>query len=232
MARLSKRIKNIRKHVDSNRQYDVSEALALLKQYTAVNFDQSVDISINLGIDARKSDQAVRSSTVLPKGTGRKLNVAVFAQGEKAAAAKKAGADIVGFEDLAASIEGGNIDFDVLIASPDAMRLVGKLGQILGPKGLMPNPKVGTVNADVATAVKNAKVGQVRYRTDKNGIIHCSIGRISFDIADLLENLMVLITDLKKLKPSAAKGVYLQKITLSSTMGPGLVVDQATLKAA
>lgn len=231
MAKLSKRIKNIREQIDSNKQYDVNEALELLKKNSTVKFDESVDISVNLGIDARKSDQVVRSSTVLPKGTGRKVKVAVFAQGDKAEAAKQAGADIVGFEDLADSIKAGKTDFDVLIATPDAMRLVGQLGQILGPKGLMPNPKVGTVSADVATAVKNTKAGQARYRTDKNGIIHCSIGRISFAVADLVENLEALITDLKKLKPSSAKGVYLKKITLSSTMGPGVVVDQTTLKA-
>ena len=231
MAKLSKRIKNLREQIDSNKQYDVSEALELLKKNSTVKFDESVDVSVNLGIDARKSDQVVRSSTVLPKGTGRKVKVAVFAQGDKAEAAKQAGADIVGFEDLAESIKGGNTDFDVLIATPDAMRLVGQLGQILGPKGLMPNPKVGTVSADVATAVKNTKAGQARYRTDKNGIIHCSIGRVSFTAADLVENLEALITDLKKLKPSSAKGVYLKKITLSSTMGPGVVVDQTTLKA-
>ena len=230
MAKLSKRMKNIRGQIDPNKQYDVTEAFDLLKKNSTVKFDESVDVSINLGIDARKSDQAVRSSTVLPKGAGKVVKVAVFAQGEKAAAATEAGADRVGYEDLAESIKGGNIEFDVLIATPDAMRLVGQLGQILGPKGLMPNPKVGTVSADVANAVKNAKAGQARYRTDKNGIIHCSIGRVSFNAADLLENLEALITDLKKLKPSAAKGVYLKKITLASTMGVGLVVDQTTLK--
>lgn len=232
MAKLSKRIRNIRKEVDYSKQYHVTEAFEMLKKYSTVKFDESVDVSINLGIDARKSDQVVRSATVLPKGTGRNIRVAVFAEGEQAVTVKQAGADIVGFEDLAASIKDGNIEFDVLIASPDTMRLVGQLGQILGPKGLMPNPKAGTVSTDIITAVKNAKAGQVRYRTDKNGIVHCSIGRISFNVADLLENLETLIIDLKKLKPSTAKGVYLQKITVSSTMGPGLVVDQATLKAA
>ena len=231
MSKLSKRIKNIREQLDSTKQYDVTEAFEVLKKNSTVKFDESVDVSVNLGIDARKSDQVVRSSTVLPKGTGRKVKVAVFAQGDKAEAAKAAGADIVGFEDLADSIKAGNTDFDVLIATPDAMRLVGQLGQILGPKGLMPNPKVGTVSADVATAVKNTKAGQARYRTDKNGIIHCSIGRVSFNAADLLENLEALLLDLKKLKPSTAKGVYLKKITVSSTMGPGVVVDQTTLKA-
>ena len=232
MTKLSKRIKNIREQIDNNKQYNAAEAFELLKKYSTVKFDESIDVSINLGIDARKSDQVVRSATLLPKGNGRSVKVAVFAQGEKAAAAKQAGADIVGFEDLAANIEAGSMDFDVLIASPDTMRLVGKLGQILGPKGLMPNPKAGTVSADVATAVKNAKMGQVRYRTDKNGIIHSTIGRVSFSVEDLLENLEALITDLKKLKPSTAKGIYLQKITVSSTMGPGLVVDKVTLKAA
>ncbi len=231
MTNLSKRIKSIREQIDNTKQYDVNQAVELLKKYSTVKFDESIDVSVNLGVDARKSDQVVRSSTVLPKGTGRKVKVAVFAQGDKAEAAKQAGADIVGFEDLAESIKAGNIEFDVLIATPDAMRLVGQLGQILGPKGLMPNPKVGTVSADVATAVKNTKAGQARYRTDKNGIIHCSIGRVSFSVTDLVENLEVLITDLKKLKPSSAKGVYLKKITLSSTMGPGISIDQTTLKA-
>jgi len=232
MANLSKRMQNMREQIDRNKQYDVIEALELLKKNSTVKFDESIDVSINLGVDARKSDQVVRSSTVLPKGTGRTVKVAVFAQGDKAEAAKQSGADIVGFEDLADSIKGGSIDFDVLIATPDAMRVVGQLGQILGPKGLMPNPKVGTVSADVASAVKNAKAGQARYRTDKNGIIHCSIGRVSFTAADLLENLEALIADLKKLKPSAAKGIYLKKITLSSTMGTGVVVDSTTLKVA
>jgi large subunit ribosomal protein L1 len=232
MAKLSKRIKAIREAVDSTKQYDITEACELLKKCSTVKFDEAVDVSVNLGIDARKSDQVVRSSTVLPKGTGRTVRVAVFAQGEKAEQAKAAGADIVGFDDLSESIKAGNMDFDVLIASPDAMRFVGQLGQILGPRGLMPNPKVGTVTPDVATAVKNAKGGQARYRTDKNGIIHTSIGRVSFAPADLAENLEALLLDLKKLKPSAAKGVYLKKVTLSSTMGPGVVIDQASLKLA
>jgi large subunit ribosomal protein L1 len=230
MARLSKRMKAIRAQVDSTKQYDLTAAFTLLKKLSTLKFDESVDVSVNLGVDSRKSDQVVRSSTVLPKGTGRVVKVAVFAQGDKAEAAKAAGADIVGFEDLAESIKAGNMDFDVLIASPDAMRLVGQLGQILGPRGLMPNPKVGTVTADVANAVKNVKAGQARYRSDKNGIIHCSIGRVSFSPADLAENLDALLTDLKKLKPSTAKGIFLKKITVSTTMGPGLVVDQATLK--
>jgi large subunit ribosomal protein L1 len=232
MARLSKRVKAIREKIDRTKQYPINEAFALLKELSNVKFDESIDVSVNLGVDARKSDQVVRSSTVLPKGMGRTVRVAVFAQGEKAEAAKAAGADIVGFEDLAETIKKGEMNFDVLIASPDAMRLVGQLGQVLGPRGLMPNPKVGTVTPDVATAVKNAKAGQARYRTDKNGIIHTSIGRASFTPEDLAENLEALLVDLKKLKPSSAKGVYLKKITVSSTMGPGIVVDQATLKVA
>ena len=229
MKKLSKRIKAIRDQIDGTKQYAVNEAFELIKSTSKVKFDESVDVSINLGVDPRKSDQVVRSSTVLPKGMGRDVRVAVFAQGDKAEAASAAGADIVGYEDLAAVIKKGEMDFDVLIASPDAMRLVGQLGQILGPRGLMPNPKVGTVTPDVANAVKNAKAGQARYRTDKNGIIHTSIGRASFTAADLKENLEALVTDLKKLKPSSAKGVYIKKLTVSSTMGPGIVVDQGTL---
>lgn len=232
MKKLSKRIKAIRDQIDSTKQYEVNEAFELIKSTSKVKFDESVDVSINLGVDPRKSDQVVRSSTVLPKGMGRDVRVAVFAQGDKAEAAIAAGADIVGYEDLAATIKKGEMDFDVLIASPDAMRLVGQLGQILGPRGLMPNPKVGTVTPDVANAVKNAKAGQARYRTDKNGIIHTSIGRASFNAADLKENLEALVMDLKKLKPSSAKGVYIKKVTVSSTMGAGIVVDQATLDIA
>jgi large subunit ribosomal protein L1 len=232
MSKLSKRIKKIRSEVDTNKFYAAKEAFALLKKVSTVKFDESVDVSVNLGIDPRKSDQVVRSSTLLPKGTGRTVRVAVFAQGDKATAAQQAGADIVGFEDLAEKIKGGFTDFDVLIATPDAMRLVGQLGQILGPRGLMPNPKVGTVTADVANAVKNTKAGQARYRTDKNGIIHTSIGRVSFAPADLQENLEALLSDLRKLKPASAKGVFLKKITVSSTMGPGLMVDQASVTAA
>lgn len=224
---MSKRMKNIRGRVQPGKQYAVDDALALLKELSSVKFDESVDVAVNLGIDARKSDQSVRSSTVLPHGTGKKVRVAVFAQGANADAARNAGADIVGFEDLAEKIKAGNMDFDVVIASPDAMRVVGQLGQILGPRGLMPNPKVGTVTPNVAAAVTNAKAGQVRYRADKAGIIHCTIGKASFDVAALRENLGALLTDLNKAKPSGAKGIYLKKISLSTTMGPGLSVDPA-----
>jgi len=203
--------------------------LALLSELSKVKFKESVDVSVNLGVDPRKSDQVVRSSTVLPHGTGKTVRVAVFTQGANADAAKEAGADIVGMDDLADEVKKGNMEFDVVIASPDAMRVVGQLGQILGPRGLMPNPKVGTVTPDVVTAVKNAKAGQVRYRTDKAGIIHCTIGKANFQVEQLRENLQALLTDLNKLKPSAAKGVYMKKITVSTTMGPGLAVDQATL---
>ena len=196
----------------------------------SVKFAESVDVSVNLGVDPRKSDQVVRSSTVLPNGTGKTVRVAVFTQGANAEAAKEAGADVVGMEDLAETMKGGDINFDVVIASPDAMRVVGQLGQLLGPRGLMPNPKVGTVAADVAGAVKNAKAGQVRYRTDKGGIIHCSIGKVGFEVNALKENLHALLSDLQKLKPAAAKGVYLKKVTVSSTMGPGIQVDQASLE--
>jgi len=224
MSKLSKRQKENQTKIE-NKLYPITEAIELLKKCSTVKFAEGVDVSINLGLDARKSDQAVRGSTVLPHGTGKTVRVAVFADGEQAEAAKKAGADLVGFDDLAASIKEGTINFDVLIATPDAMRLVGTLGQILGPKGLMPNPKVGTVAADVATAVKNAKAGQVRYRTDKAGILHCPIGKINFATKDLTENLTSLIADIKKAKPSSAKGTYIKKITLSSTMGPGLAID-------
>ena len=208
----------------------MAEAVALLSEFATGKFKESLDVSVNLGIDARKSDQAVRGSTVLPAGTGKTVRVAVFAQGENAEKAKAAGADVVGFDDLAESIQAGNLDFDVVIATPDAMRVVGKLGTVLGPRGLMPNPKVGTVTADVATAVTNAKSGQARFRTDKSGIVHASIGKVGFEPAALTENLEALLNELKKLKPSSAKGVYLKKITVSSTMGPGLTVDQASLK--
>ncbi|HHH45132.1 MAG TPA: 50S ribosomal protein L1 [Gammaproteobacteria bacterium] len=231
MAKLSKRAKMISEKVEPGKQYPVEEALALLNEVASPKFRESVDVSINLGVDPRKSDQVVRSSTVLPNGTGKTVRVAVFTQGANADAAKEAGADIVGMDDLAEEVKKGNMDFDVVIASPDAMRVVGQLGQILGPRGLMPNPKVGTVTPDVATAVKNAKAGQVRYRTDKAGIIHCSIGKVDFKPADLKENLQALITDLNKLKPASAKGVFMKKVTVSSTMGPGLVVDQTTLEA-
>ncbi len=229
MAKLTKRARAINEKVEAGRQYLAEEAFALLKELSTVKFAESVDVAINLGVDAKKSDQVVRGSTVLPKGTGKTVRVAVFAQGANADAATEAGADIVGFEDLAADIKGGKMDFDVVIATPDAMRVVGRLGQILGPRGLMPNPKVGTVTPDVVTAVNNAKAGQVRYRNDKAGIIHCPIGRVGFESADLLENLNALLADLKKAKPSTAKGIYLEKITVSTTMGPGLVLDQASL---
>jgi len=231
MAKLSKRARAINEKVEIGKQYVAEEAFALLKELSSVKFSESVDVAVNLGVDAKKSDQVVRGSTVLPKGTGKTVRVAVFAQGANADAAKEAGADIVGFEDLAADIKGGNMDFDVVIATPDAMRVVGQLGQILGPRGLMPNPKVGTVTADVTQAVNNAKGGQVRYRNDKGGIVHCPIGKVEFAAGDLLENLNALLADLKKAKPSTAKGIYLQKITVSTTMGPGLVVDQSSLDA-
>jgi len=209
--------------------YPIDEAISLLKEMPRAKFVESVDVSVNLGVDPRKSDQVVRGSTILPNGTGKTVRVAVFAQGANADAAKAAGADIVGFEDLAEEVKKGNMEFDVVIASPDAMRVVGQLGQILGPRGLMPNPKVGTVTPDVAGAVKNAKAGQVRYRTDKAGIIHCTIGNVEFEVNALRENLQALLADLQKAKPSAAKGQYMKKVTISSTMGPGIPVDQSTL---
>ncbi|WP_456449199.1 50S ribosomal protein L1 [Thiolapillus sp.] len=229
MAKLSKRMKAIQEKVDTSKQYDAEEAFALLKEVSSVKFPESVDVAVNLGVDPRKSDQFVRGSTVLPNGTGKEVRVAVFTQGPAADAAKEAGADVVGMEDLAEQVKAGNMDFDVVIASPDAMRVVGQLGQILGPRGLMPNPKVGTVTPDVAQAVKNAKGGQVRYRTDKNGIVHASIGKVGFEPASLKENLETLLADLKKAKPSTAKGVYMKKITVSTTMGPGITLDQASL---
>jgi len=229
MAQLSKRIKAIRGKVDRTKVYPLSDALALVKDTATAKFDESVDVSINLGVDARKSDQTVRGSVVLPQGTGKSVRVAVFAQGDAAKAAKDAGADVVGFEDLAEQVKAGNLDFDIVIASPDAMRVVGQLGQILGPRGLMPNPKVGTVTPDVATAVKNAKAGQVQYRTDKGGIVQCTIGRASFSADALRENLLALVEALNKAKPAASKGVYLKKISVSSTMGVGVRVDQASL---
>jgi len=229
MAKQSKRIKSIKEKVGSGKQFAAEEAFGLLKSLSKVKFVESIDVSVNLGVDPRKSDQAVRGATVLPRGTGKSVRVAVFAQGANADAAKAAGADIVGMDDLAAQVKAGEMNFDVVIASPDTMRVVGQLGQILGPRGLMPNPKVGTVTPDVATAVKNAKAGQVRYRTDKKGIIHCTIGKVSFEEAALKENLEALLVDLKKLKPGTSKGVYLKKITVSSTMGPGLSIDQANL---
>ena len=229
MAKFSKRVKAYSEKVEPGKVYPVKEALNILKDVSSVKFDESVEVAVNLGVDARKSDQQVRGSTVLPKGTGKTVKVAVFAQGAQADAAKEAGADAVGFEDLAEAMQKGDIDYGVVIATPDAMPIVGKLGKVLGPRGLMPNPKVGTVTADVKQAVENAKGGQVRYRTDKNGIIHCAIGKISFDVDSLLENLNSLLGDLKKAKPSAAKGVYLKKISLSTTMGPGVQVDQTSL---
>jgi large subunit ribosomal protein L1 len=229
MARLSKRWKAIQERVDPTRHYPVQEALVLLKELATAKFDESVDVAVNLGVDVRKSDQVVRGSTVLPHGTGKTVRVAVFAQGEKAEAAKASGADIVGFDDLAAQIKAGNINFDLAIATPDAMRLVGQLGQILGPRGLMPNPKVGTVTMDVAAAVKNAKAGQVQYRADKAGVVHCTIGKASFTVDALRENLGALIAALNKSRPSTAKGVYMKKISVSTTMGPGLTIDQSTL---
>lgn len=231
MAKLSKRTKVFQEKVEPGKAYLVKEALEILKEVSSVKFDESVEVAVNLGVDARKSDQQVRGSTVLPKGTGKTVRVAVFAQGENAKIAEAAGADTVGFDDLAESMKKGDIDYGVVIATPDAMPVVGKLGQILGPRGLMPNPKVGTVSNDVKQAVENAKGGQVRYRTDKNGIIHCVIGKVSFDVDSLVENLDSLLSDLKKAKPSAAKGVYLKKISLSTTMGPGVLVDQASLSA-
>ncbi len=229
MAKLTKKAKLIVAKVDKSKQYSISESVALLKEFANTKFDESVDVSVLLGVDPKKSDQNVRGASLLPNGTGKTVRVAVFTQGPNADAAKEAGADVVGMDDLADQVKKGEMDFDVVIASPDAMRVVGQLGQILGPRGLMPNPKVGTVTPDVATAVKNAKTGQVRYRTDKGGIIHCSIGKVSFDENSIKQNLEFLIADLKKAKPSSAKGVYLQKISISSTMGPGLCIDQSSI---
>jgi large subunit ribosomal protein L1 len=229
MAKLTKRQKAISEKVESGKLYAAEEAFALLNEISTVKFKESVDVSVNLGVDPRKSDQVVRGSTILPAGSGKEVRVAVFTQGPNADAATEAGADIVGMEDLADEVKQGNMNFDVVIASPDAMRVVGQLGQILGPRGLMPNPKVGTVTPNVAEAVKNAKSGQARFRTDKSGIIHASIGKVGFEPAALIQNLEALINELKKLKPSAAKGIYLQKITVSTTMGPGLAIDQVSL---
>ncbi|NYT71404.1 50S ribosomal protein L1 [Halomonas sp. QX-2] len=227
MAKLSKRAKIIREKVDTTKAYSIEEAVALLSELSTVKFKESVDVAINLGVDPRKSDQVVRGATVMPNGTGKDVRVAVFTQGANADAAKEAGADIVGMDDLAEQVKKGVMDFDVVIASPDAMRVVGQLGQILGPRGLMPNPKVGTVTPDVATAVKNAKAGQVRFRTDKNGIIHTTLGKVDFDVAAINGNLEALVADLKRLKPSASKGIYFKKMTLSTTMGPGLTIDHS-----
>ncbi len=229
MAKLSKRAKKIAEKVELGKQYSLSEAITLLQQLSSVKFKESIDVSVNLGVDPRKSDQVIRGATVLPNGTGKSVRVAVFAQGENASVAEAAGADIVGFEDLAEQVKAGNLNFDVAIATPDAMRVVGQLGQILGPRGLMPNPKVGTVTKDVATAVNNAKAGQVRYRTDKSGIIHCTIGKIDFSVEAIQGNLEALLSALRKAKPAAVKGIYMQKVTLSTTMGPGLLIDQSSL---
>ncbi len=229
MAKHSKRLIAARAKVDRSRNYPLAEALALVKENATAKFDESIDVAVNLGVDAKKSDQLVRGSVVLPAGTGKKVRVAVFAQGAKAEEAKAAGADIVGFDDLAAAVKGGTIDFDVCIATPDAMKVVGALGQILGPRGLMPNPKVGTVTMDVATAVKNAKAGQVQYRTDKAGIVSCTIGRASFSVEQLQQNMAALIEALNKARPAAAKGQYLKRISISSTMGAGVRVDQTSL---
>ena len=229
MAKLTKRQKAIASAIEANKVYTLEEAVQVLNDLPAVKFKESLDVSVNLGVDPRKSDQVVRGATTLPAGTGKTVRVAVFAQGAAAEAAKAEGADIVGFEDLAESIQAGNLDFDVVIAAPDAMRVVGKLGTILGPRGLMPNPKVGTVTPDVATAVKNAKAGQARYRVDKGGIIHAAIGQVGFEAAAIRQNIEALVADLKKAKPATSKGVYIKKITLSSTMGPGLTVDVANV---
>lgn len=230
MAKLTKRQKAIREKVDAEKVYDVLEAVSLLNDLSTVKFKESIDVAVNLGVDPRKSDQVVRGASVLPNGTGKTVRVAVFTQGANADKAKEAGADLVGMDDLAEEVQKGNLDFDVVIASPDAMRVVGKLGQILGPRGLMPNPKTGTVTPDVATAVQNAKAGQVRYRTDKAGIIHCAVGQVGFEPGAIKQNIEALMGDLKKAKPAAAKGTYIKRITLSSTMGPGVSIDQASLE--
>ncbi|MDG4554840.1 MAG: 50S ribosomal protein L1 [Candidatus Competibacter sp.] len=229
MAKISKRMQAVRAKLTPGKFHPIEEAFALLKELPGAKFRESVDVAVNLGVDPRKSDQVVRSATVLPHGTGKTVRVAVFAQGINADAALAAGADVVGFEDLAESVKAGNLDFDVVIAAPDAMRLVGQLGKILGPRGLMPNPKVGTVTPDVAGAIRNAKAGQVRYRTDKAGIIHCTIGKLDFASGQLRENLQALLHDLQKIKPATSKGVYIRRVTVSTTMGPGLAVDQTTL---
>lgn len=229
MAKQSKRAKAISEKLEAGKFYAIDDALALLKEMPAAKFKESIDVAVNLGVDPRKSDQVVRSATVLPHGTGKTVRVAVFTQGANAEAATAAGADVVGMEELADQMKQGDLNYDVVIASPDAMRVVGMLGQLLGPRGLMPNPKVGTVTPDVATAVKNAKSGQVRYRTDKAGIIHCSIGKVDFAVDALRENLQALLSDLQKIKPSTAKGIYMKKVSVSTTMGPGVPVDVATL---
>lgn len=229
MAKITKRQRAINEKVDSTKQYSIEDAVALLKELSNVKFAETVDVAISLGIDPRKSDQSVRGATTLPHGNGKSVRVAVFTQGANAEAAKAAGAEFVGMDELAAEIKAGKMDFDVVIASPDAMRVVGQLGQVLGPRGLMPNPKTGTVTPDVVTALKNAKAGQVRYRAEKGGIVHGGLGKISFDTVAIKENLEALVNDLKKAKPATSKGIYLKKISLSTTMGPGLVIDQASL---
>jgi large subunit ribosomal protein L1 len=229
MAAVAKRQKAWTEKLQPGRAYPIEEALALVKEFATAKFNEAVDVAVNLGIDAAKSDQQVRGSTIMPNGIGKTVRVAVFTQGKNADAAREAGADIVGLEDLAEKVKAGQIDFDVVVASPDAMRVVGQLGQILGPRGLMPNPKVGTVTPDVANAVKNAKAGQVRYRCDKGGIVHCTIGKANFEPTALKENLLALLADLQKAKPSTAKGVYVQNVTVSSTMGPGVAVDRSSL---
>ena len=231
MAKLSKRVKAFKEKVDPAKNYPVSEAVAILNELSSVKFKESIDVSVNLGVDPRKSDQVVRGATVLPNGTGKTVRVAVFAQGEKATEATEAGADIVGMEDLAAEVKAGNLNFDVVIATPDTMRIVGQLGQVLGPRGLMPNPRLGTVTQDVAEAVKNAKSGQMRYRTDKNGIIHGGVGQVGFDPEAIKQNVEALLADLKKIKPASAKGIYVKKVTLSTTMGAGIAIYQASLEA-
>lgn len=232
MAKISKRMRALKEKVDRNKNYAIEEALGMVKGAATAKFDESVDVAVNLGVDPRKSDQVVRGSVVMPRGTGKSVRVAVFCQGAAVEAAKAAGADIVGFDDLAQEVKGGRMDFDIVIATPDAMKVVGQLGQILGPRGLMPNPKVGTVTPNVTDAVKNAKAGQVQYRTDKAGIVHATIGRASFEVAALRENLQALLDALNKAKPASAKGIYMKKVAVSSTMGIGVRVDQSSLQAA
>lgn len=229
MTKMTKKRKEIREKIKPGQVYSISDALELLKTFASKKFNEAVDVAVNLGVDPRKSDQMVRGATSLPKGTGKTVRVAVFAQGEHAKKAEAAGADVVGFDDLAEKVKAGDMPFDVVIATPDAMRVVGQLGQILGPRGLMPNPKVGTVTMNVEAAVKDVKAGQVRYRTDKNGIVHCSVGKVDFNAADISENLLALLSDLKKMKPTSAKGVYIRKISLSTTMGPGLAIDLSSI---
>ncbi len=229
MARLTKRMRAIAERADKHRDYPIDEAVSLLSELSNTKFTESIDVSVNLGVDVRRSDQTLRGATTLPHGTGKTARVAVFAQGDQAERAQAAGADVVGLDDLAERLQGGDLNFDVIIATPDTMRVVGKLGRLLGPRGLMPNPKTGTVTADVETAVNNAKAGQVKYRTDRGGIVHGSVGQVGFTAEQIRENVEALVSDLKKSKPAAAKGVYLKKITLSTTMGPGVPIDQSTL---